>query len=140
MTDDRREMLDIVCRTAVAAGEAILKVYAEEFDVHHKTDKTPVTAADLAAERIIIDRLMSAFPDIPCVADSPRGLDESFPIARVRAPSTASSCTVAPRSELPLATGSSFACAPAPCGAGATAIAAYPDSPSSAPRSEENHP
>ena len=69
MSTDRREMLDIVCRTAVVAGEAILKVYAEEFDVRHKTDKTPVTAADLAAERIIVDRLMSAFPDIPCIAE-----------------------------------------------------------------------
>ena len=69
MSTDRREMLDIVCRTAVVAGEAILKVYAEEFDVRHKTDKTPVTEADLAAERIIVDRLMSAFPDIPCVAE-----------------------------------------------------------------------
>jgi 3'(2'), 5'-bisphosphate nucleotidase len=66
---DRQEMLDIVCRTAIAAGEAILKVYAEEFDVRHKTDKTPVTEADLAAERIIVSRLMSAFPDIPCVAE-----------------------------------------------------------------------
>ena len=69
MSTDRREMLDIVCRAAVDAGEAILKVYAEEFDVRHKTDKTPVTEADLAAERIIVDRLMSAFPDIPCVAE-----------------------------------------------------------------------
>ena len=69
MSTDRREMLDIVCRMAIAAGEAILKVYAEEFDVRHKSDKTPVTEADLAAERIIVDRLMSAFPDIPCVAE-----------------------------------------------------------------------
>ena len=69
MSTDRQEMLDIVCRTAVVAGEAILKVYAEEFDVRHKTDKTPVTEADLAAERIIVERLMSAFPDIPCVAE-----------------------------------------------------------------------
>src|SRR5215469_13445835 len=69
----------------------------------------------------------------PRVADSPRGPAEMFPIARVRAPSTASSCTVAPHSELPLATGSSFACALAPCGAGATAVAADPGSPSSAP-------
>jgi len=69
VSNDRREMLDIVCRTAAVAGEAILKVYAEEFDVRHKTDKTPVTEADLAAERIIVDRLMSAFPDIPCVAE-----------------------------------------------------------------------
>src|SRR5262249_61893724 len=69
VSTNRQEMLDIVCRTAVDAGEAILKVYAEEFDVRHKTDKTPVTEADLAAERIIVDRLLSAFPDIPCVAE-----------------------------------------------------------------------
>ena len=69
MSADLQEMLEIVRRTAVAAGETILKVYAEEFDVRHKTDKTPVTEADLAAERIIVDRLMSAFPDIPCVAE-----------------------------------------------------------------------
>ena len=69
VSNDREEMLDIVCRTAVLAGEAILKVYGEEFDVRHKTDKTPVTEADLAAERIIVDRLMSAFPDIPCIAE-----------------------------------------------------------------------
>ena len=69
MSIDRQEMLDIACRAAIAAGEAILRVYAEGFDVRHKTDKTPVTEADLAAERIIIDRLLSAFPDIPCVAE-----------------------------------------------------------------------
>jgi 3'(2'), 5'-bisphosphate nucleotidase len=69
MSAGREEMLDIVCRAALAAGEAILKVYAEEFDVRHKSDKTPVTEADLAAEKIIVDRLMAAFPDIPCVAE-----------------------------------------------------------------------
>src|ERR1700740_3695292 len=69
MSTGRQEMLDTVRRIAVEAGQAILKVYAEEFDVRHKTDKTPVTEADLLAERIIIDRLMSAFPDIPCVAE-----------------------------------------------------------------------
>ena len=69
MSTDYPEMLDIVCRTAVLAGEAVLKVYAEEFDVRHKADKTLVTEADLAAERIIVDRLLSAFPDIPCVAE-----------------------------------------------------------------------
>jgi 3'(2'), 5'-bisphosphate nucleotidase len=69
VSSNRQEVLDIVCRTAVAAGEAILKVFAQEFDVRHKTDKTPVTEADLAAERIIVDRLMSAFPDIPCIAE-----------------------------------------------------------------------
>src|SRR5215467_6060990 len=76
----------------------------------------------------------------PRVADSPRGLTQMLPIVRVRTPATTSSCTVAPRSELPLATGSSFVCALTPCGAGATAVAAYPGSPSSAPKSSGNHP
>ena len=61
VSSDRQEMLDTVCRIAVAAGETILKVYAEEFDVRHKTDKTPVTEADLAAERIIDGPPMSMF-------------------------------------------------------------------------------
>ena len=69
MSADRQEMLDIVRRTAVAAGEAILKVYAQDFEIFEKADKTPVTEADLTAERIIVDRLIAAFPDIPCVAE-----------------------------------------------------------------------
>src|SRR5215469_6288951 len=76
----------------------------------------------------------------PRVAGSPKGLDESFPVAPARAPSTASSCTGVLRSELPLATGSSLACALAPFDAGATAVAVDPDSPNSLPRSSENHP
>ena len=69
MTADLQHMLDVVCEAAFAAGEAILKIYAEEFEVRHKSDKTVVTEADLAAEKIIVDRLMAAFPDIPCVAE-----------------------------------------------------------------------
>ena len=43
MSTDRQEMLDIVCRTAVGAGEAILKVYADELCVRHKAAETLVT-------------------------------------------------------------------------------------------------
>ena len=35
----------------------------------HKTDKTPVTEADLASERIIVDDAEPAFPDIPIVSE-----------------------------------------------------------------------
>src|SRR5713226_8212051 len=73
----------------------------------------------------------------PPVVGWPRELTETTPVALVPAPPTASSCNVALRSELPPATGSSAGCAPAPCGAGATAVAAHPGSPSSAPRSAE---
>src|SRR5215469_5917123 len=79
-------------------------------------------------------------PADPPAADLPRGLSEMLPVVLVRAFSTASSCTVDLRSELPLATGSSRACALAPSGAGATVVAADPGSPNSVPRSAENHP
>jgi len=62
-------MLEVARRAALAAGEAILRVYAADFDVREKTDKTPVTEADLVAERIIVKMLESAFPDIPVISE-----------------------------------------------------------------------
>jgi len=62
-------LLDVAIRAAEAAGEAILKVYAEPFDVLEKSDRTPVTAADLAAERVIVEMLAAAAPDIPIVSE-----------------------------------------------------------------------
>jgi 3'(2'), 5'-bisphosphate nucleotidase len=69
MTAMREEMLEVARRAALAAGETILNVYATAFDVQHKTDKTPVTEADLASERIIIAMLTEAFPDIPIASE-----------------------------------------------------------------------
>src|SRR3954465_1663866 len=62
-------LLDIALRAALAGGEAGMRVYADPFQVTQKDDKTPVTAADLASERIIIEMLTSAFPDIPIVSE-----------------------------------------------------------------------
>jgi len=62
-------MLDVAERAALAAGEAILRIYAEPFEVREKLDKTPVTEADLEAERIIEQILREAFPDIPVVSE-----------------------------------------------------------------------
>ncbi|HVH80927.1 MAG TPA: 3'(2'),5'-bisphosphate nucleotidase CysQ [Stellaceae bacterium] len=62
-------LLDTAIRAALAAGEEILKVYAEPFEVVQKSDQTPVTAADLASERVIVERLTAAFPDIPIVSE-----------------------------------------------------------------------
>jgi 3'(2'), 5'-bisphosphate nucleotidase len=66
MTDP---LLDTAIRAALAAGEAIMRVYAEPFDVIQKVDNTPVTAADLASERVIVEMLTEAFPDIPIVSE-----------------------------------------------------------------------
>jgi len=66
MTD---ALLDIALRAALAGGEAVMRVYADPFDVTHKDDKTPVTEADLASERVIVAMLAAAFPEIPVVSE-----------------------------------------------------------------------
>jgi 3'(2'), 5'-bisphosphate nucleotidase len=62
-------LLDVAIRAALAAGEAIMRVYAEPFEVIQKSDQTPVTEADLASERVIVEMLTAAFPDIPIVSE-----------------------------------------------------------------------
>ena len=62
-------LLDIALRAALAGGEAAMRVYADPFEVTQKTDATPVTEADLASERVIVEILGRAFPDIPIVSE-----------------------------------------------------------------------
>jgi 3'(2'),5'-bisphosphate nucleotidase len=62
-------LLEIALRAAVAGGEAVMRVYADPFEVSHKDDKTPVTEADLASERVIVEILSRACPDIPVVSE-----------------------------------------------------------------------
>ena len=66
MTD---QLLDVAIRAALAAGDEIMRIYAEPFDFVQKNDQTPVTEADFAAERVIIKMLTAAFPDIPIVSE-----------------------------------------------------------------------
>ncbi len=51
------------------AGIAILEIYATDFEHETKDDKSPVTAADLAAEAIIEAALGELYPEIPMVAE-----------------------------------------------------------------------
>ena len=69
MTATREQLLEGACRAALAAGQAILRVYATPFDVQQKTDNTPVTEADLASERVIVAMLAEAFPEIPIASE-----------------------------------------------------------------------
>lgn len=54
---------------AVAAGEKILEIYAQPFEVIEKADGSPVTAADEAAEAVIHAGLAKLFPSVPVVAE-----------------------------------------------------------------------
>lgn len=69
MTPTREQMLEIAWRAALSAGEAILRVYSTAFDIQQKSDRTPVTEADLASERIIVATLSETFPDIPIASE-----------------------------------------------------------------------
>ncbi|SOD89170.1 3'(2'),5'-bisphosphate nucleotidase CysQ [Caenispirillum bisanense] len=51
------------------AGAATLAVYRSDFEVFRKDDASPVTAADEAAEAIILAALATLTPDIPVVAE-----------------------------------------------------------------------
>jgi 3'(2'), 5'-bisphosphate nucleotidase len=62
-------ILAVFERLAVQAGQAIMEVYNSEITVTDKADASPVTQADRAAEKIILEGLRAAFPDVPCVAE-----------------------------------------------------------------------
>ncbi len=57
-------------RLALQAGEKIMEIYnADSFDVELKSDNSPVTVADQAADALIYAGLTEAFPDIPIVTE-----------------------------------------------------------------------
>lgn len=62
------------------AGEAILRVYHQDFAVEHKGDESPLTAADLASHRIISRRLGGLEPDTPVLSEE--GADIPFETRR----------------------------------------------------------
>ncbi|WP_378943792.1 3'(2'),5'-bisphosphate nucleotidase CysQ [Mesorhizobium sp. ANAO-SY3R2] len=62
-------VLAVFERLAIEAGRAIMEVYNSEFAVTDKADASPVTQADKASEKIILEGLRAAFPDLPCVAE-----------------------------------------------------------------------
>lgn len=64
-----RAMSDALVVTALAAGEAVMAVYGQDFCVDAKSDASPVTEADRLAEAIILADLARLAPDIPVIAE-----------------------------------------------------------------------
>ena len=63
------ELIEALLPAAVAAGRAALEVYRTGFTVSRKADQSPVTAADHASERIILEHLARLAPGVPVVAE-----------------------------------------------------------------------
>lgn len=57
---------------ARAAGTAIMAVYNDEFTVQTKADASPLTAADLAAQQVIVDALNKLDPRLPIMSEEAR--------------------------------------------------------------------
>jgi len=77
------ELIDEVIAIATDAGITIRDIYLKgNFEREMKSDNTPVTSADLAANKIICDRLTGLTPDIPVLseeaADIPLSVRESW--------------------------------------------------------------
>jgi 3'(2'), 5'-bisphosphate nucleotidase len=67
---DHDRLAETLRRLALEAGAAIMEVYARaDLGVEHKADRSPVTEADLAADRLIVAGLRAAFPDVPVVTE-----------------------------------------------------------------------
>ncbi|MCA1178805.1 MULTISPECIES: 3'(2'),5'-bisphosphate nucleotidase CysQ [unclassified Pantoea] len=64
-------MLDKIIQLAREAGDAIMHVYAgsQPMDVTRKSDDSPVTAADLAAHKVIVEGLAALSPEVPVLSE-----------------------------------------------------------------------
>ncbi|MCF6301750.1 MAG: 3'(2'),5'-bisphosphate nucleotidase CysQ [Devosiaceae bacterium] len=67
MSNETEIIIETMQTAALAAGEAILQIYHQQFTATQKADGTPVTDADQQAEKIILDYLAPL--DIPVLAE-----------------------------------------------------------------------
>lgn len=62
--------LEIAKKAAILAGQKIMDIYnSGDFDIEIKSDNSPLTLADKAANRIIVDMLREAFPEYAILSE-----------------------------------------------------------------------
>ena len=64
-----KDLIEPIVALAADAGDAILEVYATDFDVQSKSDESPLTQADLASNSRIIAGLEKLTPEIPIISE-----------------------------------------------------------------------
>lgn len=68
--------LQPIVEIARLAGDAIMAIYGkDDLGVETKSDDSPVTAADLASHRVIVERLAQLTPDIPVMSEESTDID-----------------------------------------------------------------
>lgn len=69
--------LEFLADLAKQAGKAILEVYATDFDVARKEDRSPLTEADTRSHQIISRALTEHYPEIPVLSEEGKEIDYS---------------------------------------------------------------
>lgn len=64
--------LDELLAATKRAGQAILEVYARDFEVELKGDNSPLTEADQAANAVLVEFLSGRYPEIPIISEETR--------------------------------------------------------------------
>lgn len=64
-----QELLPACIDIARAAGDKIMDIYKTDFEITDKSDSSPLTTADLAANKVITDGLAALTPDIPLLSE-----------------------------------------------------------------------
>ncbi|MGH6848267.1 MAG: 3'(2'),5'-bisphosphate nucleotidase CysQ [Methylocella sp.] len=75
---DRDAIADIFAEIALEAAVAVMAVYAGDSRARRKSDGSPVTDADDAAEAIIVNRLAMRLPNLPVLAEEAAGRGETM--------------------------------------------------------------
>ncbi|MEM1236566.1 MAG: 3'(2'),5'-bisphosphate nucleotidase CysQ [Pseudomonadota bacterium] len=67
---DYEKLTNVMRSLAIEAGDVIMEIYnSDDFDVKVKSDESPVTEADEAADALISAGLRAAFPDVTLVTE-----------------------------------------------------------------------
>ena len=69
--------LQVLIDAVKAAGEEILKIYATDFQVETKGDDSPLTAADQAANKVLMDYVNEHTSHIPVISEENKEVDYS---------------------------------------------------------------
>lgn len=68
---DYQEILEVTKELAIEAGKAIMEIYedAENIQVEYKDERMPLTSADKASNRIIVDGLREKYPEYAILSE-----------------------------------------------------------------------
>jgi 3'(2'), 5'-bisphosphate nucleotidase len=66
---DLNRLLETALTASLEAGRKLLEIYRSDYSVSEKSDRSPITDGDLAADQAIVDILTRQAPDLPILSE-----------------------------------------------------------------------